>query len=110
MQQLGQLDRVESESWRGRSVVTAFVKARFTKNAIPQVWDELRRKINDVGPICRPKYAGDSMMIDDFGDVYGIFLAITGEGYSYAELRRYAEYLRRELLLAPNIKKSRIFW
>ena len=39
--------------------------------------------------------------IDDFGDVYGIFLAITGEGYSQAELRRYVDFLRRELLQAP---------
>jgi multidrug efflux pump subunit AcrB len=109
LQQLGQLDRVESESWRGRSVVTAFVKAQFTKDAIPQVWDELRRKINDVQPNLPPSVRGKSMIIDDFGDVYGIFLAITGEGYSYAELRRYAEYLRRELLLAPNVKKVEFF-
>ncbi len=109
VQQMGQLDRVESESWRGRSVVTAFIKARFTKEAIPQVWDELRRKINDVQPNLPPSVRGKSIIIDDFGDVYGIFLAITGEGYSYAELRRYAEYLRRELLLAPNVKKVDFF-
>ncbi len=109
VQQLGQLDRVESESWRGRSVVTAFIKARYTKEAIPQVWDELRRKINDVQPNLPPSARGQSVIIDDFGDVYGIFLAITGEGYSYAELRRYAEYLRRELLLAPNVKKVDFF-
>jgi multidrug efflux pump subunit AcrB len=109
VQQLGQLDRVESESRRGRSVVTAFIKGRYHKDAIPQVWDELRRKIDDVQPRLPPSVRGKSIVIDDFGDVYGIFLAITGEGYSFAELRRYAEYLRRELLLVQNVNKVDFF-
>jgi multidrug efflux pump subunit AcrB len=108
-QQLGQLRRVESESLRGRSVVTAVIQDRFHKDAIPQVWDELRRKINDVQPLLPPSVRGKSIVVDDFGDVYGIFLAITGEGFSQAELRRYTEFLRRELLLVPGVKKAELF-
>jgi len=103
-QQLGQLDRVESESSRGMSVVTARIKDRYHKDRIPQVWDELRRKINDVQPQLPPSVRGRSIVVDDFGDVFGIFLAITGDGYSSAELRRYAEFLRRELLLVKDVK------
>ena len=109
LQQLGQLKRVDSESSRGMSVVTAVIKDRFHKEAIPQVWDELRRKIGDVQPQLPPSVRGRSMVIDDFGDVYGIFLAITGDGFSFAELRRYAEFMRRELLLAPNVNKVELF-
>src|SRR5262245_25895220 len=109
VQQLGQLDRVESESLRGSSVVIARVKDRYHKDAIPQVWDELRRKINDVQPQLPPSVRGRSMVIDDFGDVYGIFLAISGEGYSSAELRRYAEFLRRELLQVQDVKSVELF-
>ena len=109
LQQLGQLKRVDSESSRGMSVVTAVIKDRFHRDAIPQVWDELRRKVGDVQPLLPPSVRGRSMVIDDFGDVYGIFLAITGDGYSFPELRRYAEFLRRELLLAPNVKKVELF-
>jgi multidrug efflux pump subunit AcrB len=108
-QQLGQLKRVESESARGMSVVSAISQDRFHKDAIPQVWDELRRKIGDVQPQLPPPVRGKSMVIDDFGDVYGIFLAITGDGYSQSELRRYADFLRREMLLAPNVKKVELF-
>src|SRR6478609_4560033 len=97
VQQLGQLDRVESESSRGMSVVIARVKDQFHKDAIPQVWDELRRKINDVQPQLPPSVRGKSTVIDNFGDVFGIFLAISGDGYSFPELRRYAEFLRREM-------------
>jgi multidrug efflux pump subunit AcrB len=108
-QQLGQLKRVDSESTRGMSVVSAIIQDRFHRDAMPQVWDELRRKIADVQTKLPPSVRGQSMVIDDFGDVYGIFLAITGEGYTQPELRRYAEFLRRELLLVPNIKKVEFF-
>src|SRR5512139_1592810 len=87
LQQLGQLDRVDSESSRGMSVVSARIKDRFHKDAIPQVWDELRRKISDVQAQLPPSVRGTSMVVDDFGDVYGIFLAISGEGFTYPELR-----------------------
>src|SRR5215468_72990 len=103
-QQLGQLERVESESLRGRSVVSAVIQDRFHEDTIPQVWDELRRKINDVQPRLPPSVRGRSVVIDDFGDVYGVFLAITGDGYTPAELRRYAEFLRRELQTVQDVK------
>lgn len=109
VQQLGQLDRVQSESSRGMSVVTARIMDRYHKDAIPQVWDELRRKINDVQPQLPPSVRGQSMVVDNFGDVFGIFLAITGEGYTQSELRRYAEFLRREMLLVPNVKSVELF-
>lgn len=108
-QQLGQLDYVESESSRGRSVVSVNIKDRYDKHRIPQVWDELRRKIADVQAQLPPAVRGQSIVVDDFGDVYGIFLAVTGEGYSSAELRRYVEFLRRELLLVPGVKSVALF-
>jgi multidrug efflux pump subunit AcrB len=108
-QQLGQLKRVESESARGRSVVKVVIEDRYDRHKIPQVWDELRRKITDVEPQLPPSVRGKSMVIDDFGDVYGVFLAITGDGFTYPQLRRYAEFLRRELLLVDNVKKVELF-
>lgn len=108
-QQLGQLDRVESESYRGRSIVKAVIRSRYDKHRIPQVWDELRRKISDVQVQLPPSVRGQSIVVDDFGDVYGIFLAVGGRGFTYPELRRYAEFLRRELLLVDNVKKVELF-
>jgi multidrug efflux pump subunit AcrB len=49
------------------------------------------------------------MVIDNFGDVFGIFLAVTGDGYSFPELRRYVEFLRRELLLVEGVKSVELF-
>src|SRR5262249_17190083 len=67
-QQLGQLKRVESESTRGRSVVSVVIKDEFDKPSIPQVWDELRRKVADVQPQLPPSVRGQSVVVDDFGD------------------------------------------
>ncbi|WP_249269965.1 hypothetical protein, partial [Vibrio cholerae] len=52
---------------------------------LPQIWDELRRKVNDLKGALPPG-VNPPLVIDDFGDVYGILLAVTGEGYSYKEL------------------------
>ncbi len=108
-QQMGQVDRIESESTRGRSLVRVHIKDRYHKDTIPQVWDELRRKVNDVQPRLPPSVRGTSQVVDDFGDVYGIFLAITGKGFSQPELRRYADTVRRELQLVPGIAKVDLF-
>lgn len=108
-QQLGQLSYVESESTRGRSVVSVNIKDRYDRHRIPQVWDELRRKIADVQPQLPPSVRGKSMVVDDFGDVFGIFLAVTGEGFTFPEIRRYVESLRRELLLVPGVKSVEFF-
>ncbi len=108
-QRLGQLDYVESESTRGRSVVTVTIKDHYDRERMPQVWDELRRKIADVQAQLPPAVRGQSMVVDDFGDVYGIFFAVTGDGFTFPELRRYGEFLRRELLQVPGVKSVALF-
>ena len=103
-QELGQLERVESRSARGVSTVKAVMKDKYDKNALPQVWDELRRKVNDYQRYLPPG-AGPSIVNDDFGDVYGVYVAITGEGYTYKEIYEYAKFLQRELLKAQDVKR-----
>jgi multidrug efflux pump subunit AcrB len=108
IQQLGQLDWIESTSYWGASHVKAHIKDEYDKFALPQVWDELRRKVNDVqGQL--PPGAGPSVVNDDFGDVWGVFLALYGPEYSYAELREVAKLLQRELLLVKDVAKID-FW
>ncbi len=108
VQQLGQLDDVESQSQKGLSIVTANMKDKYDKKTLPQVWDELRRKVNDVQGYLPPG-AGPSIVNDDFGDVYGVFFALSGDGYTYKELEDVAKYLQRELLLAQDVAKITFF-
>jgi len=108
VQMLSQLDELESKSERGLSTLTVTVKDRYDAGSLPQVWDELRRKIGDAqGDL--PPGAGPSLVVDDFGDVYGIFIAIYGDGYSYKELEDYADFLRTEILLVPDVAKVDFF-
>ncbi len=108
IQQMGQLDEISSISYRGLSIVTASMKEHFDKTTLPQVWDELRRKVGDA-QVRLPPGAGPSVVNDDFGDVYGIFFAIYGDEYSYNELWDVAKLLRRELLLVQDVAKVDIF-
>jgi len=103
-QEMGQLERVESRSSRDLSIVQVTMKDKYDKKSLPQVWDELRRKVNDYQRQLPPG-AGPSIVNDDFGDVYGVFLAITGEGYTYKEMYEYAKFLQRELLKAQDVKR-----
>lgn len=107
-QRLGQLKNVRSRSTRGMSLVKVDIKDQFGKSELPQVWDEMRRKMAEAETKLPPG-AGPVMINDDFGDVYGIFLAITGEEYSRQELQDFAEFLKVELLLCDGVKRVEFF-
>ena len=108
VQQLGQLKEIESKNDRGLSTITVRIKDQYDKAALPQVWDELRRKVGDVqGQL--PPGTSTSIVNDDYGDVWGVFIALYGDEYTYAELKEYAKLLRRELLLVKDVAKIE-FW
>ena len=104
IQEMGQVDLVYSKSDSGLSIITVDIKPENPKETLPQIWDELRRKISDTQPSLPPG-AGTSNVIDDFGVVYGILYAVYGDGYSYKEIKLYAELLQRELLLVDDVGK-----
>jgi multidrug efflux pump subunit AcrB len=108
IQSMSQLDEVYSTSQEGASLIYVDIKSTYKSNQLPQIWDELRRKVGDMqGEL--PPGAGPSIVNDDFGDVYGVFFALTGKGHSYAELKAYAEELKTELLGCQDVAKI-AFW
>jgi len=107
-QEMAQLKRIESTSSRGKSEIKAVMHDEYDKHRLPQVWDELRRKVNDYQTKLPPG-AGPSIVNDDFGDVYGTYYALSGEGYTPAELKEVAKLYRRELLLVDDVKRV-VIW
>ena len=104
IQKMDELKEIWSTSQEGLSVVYAEMKDKYQAKELPQVWDKLRRKVGDMQGTLPPG-AGPSIVNDDFGDVYGLFYAITGDAYSYEELREYARDLTKELLLCQDVAK-----
>ena len=107
-QKLGQLKELESRSMRNLSTVTVTIQDKYDKDSLPQVWDELRRKVSDAQADLPPG-AGPSLVVDDFGDVYGVFIGVYGDEYDYAELKKFTDYLRKELLLVDGVAKISTF-
>ena len=104
VQQMGQLKKVTSTSYPGKSVILVEMKDKYDKNALPQIWDELRRKVGDKASSL-PSGCSTPAVRDDYGDVYGVLYAIYGDGFTEAELKAHAKLLRRELLLCDDVAK-----
>lgn len=104
LQQLSYVDNIRSISSNGLSQVTVEMKSIYRKADLAQIWDEMRRKIRDM-QASLPPGVQTPVINDDFGDVFGVFMAITGTGYSYEELADYVDILRRELVLIDGVGK-----
>ena len=109
LQQLSSLDKIKSTSSAGLSQITPTIQNTYSGAELQQVWDTLRRKISDMGVTgALPPGTSEPLVLDDFGDVFGLMVAVTGEGYSYSELEDYVDYIRRELILVPGVAKVEI--
>lgn len=109
LQQLSALDEVKSTSSAGLSQITATIQNTYGGDALQQIWDLVRRKISDLmvrGEL--PPGTSAPLVLDDFGDVFGMMFAVTGPDYSYAEIEDYVDYIRRELILVPGVAKIEV--
>jgi multidrug efflux pump subunit AcrB len=104
IQQLPYVHHVTSVSTAGQSQIMVEMKDNYRAAELKQIWDELRHKITDLQGQLPPGVAKPTVR-DDFGDVYGILYAVTGQGYSDDELSDYVDFLRRELVTVPAVGK-----
>lgn len=102
LQELEQIDYLRSDSRAGVSTIDVYIKPHYKTRQLPQIFDEVRRKVVDVAPSLPPG-ANEPSVIDDVGDVFGFLLAITGDGFSEAELEEYVKGIRRELSLVAGV-------
>ena len=88
----------------GMSDITIEFKDKYRAADIPNIYDELRRKLADVrGQL--PPGVQDPIVVGDFADVYGVYYALTGAGYSWRDLRDVADRLKKEIVLVDGIRK-----
>lgn len=104
IQQLPYVDNIKSISTPGKSQITVEMKSIYRKDDLRGIWEEMRRKINDLTPSL-PSGVYPPKIIDDFADVYGMLIAVTGDGYQYKDINDYVDFLKRELVLVDGVGK-----
>ncbi len=102
------IDKVESQSSADLSLITVTLLTTVPDDETEQYWDILRRKVNDVQSKI-PREASSSIVIDDYGDVYGMFYALTSDGFNNEELSRYAEMIQREIQNIEGISRVDLY-
>lgn len=107
IRQLPYVDTITSISSAGMAQITVSMEMIYGPDELPQIWDEMRRKVNDLQPTL-PSGVKSLQIIDDFGDVFGVMIMLTGDGYDYVELKRYADLLSREIELVDGVGKVSI--
>ena len=105
IQKMPQVKRIKmSVSRPGLSDILIDFKDEYKSDDLPNIFDELRRKIADVKPSLPPG-AQAPIVLDDFGDVYGIYLMLTGDGYSWRDLYDTADAIKKQLVLVNGVRK-----
>ncbi|WP_286261150.1 efflux RND transporter permease subunit [Thalassotalea atypica] len=104
LQQMWQLDLLESVSKPGFSRITMEVQPKIDGPLLPQIWDELRKRLRDVRSSL-PLGASDPIVVDDFGDVYGNYYALSAPDFSAYQMREFSRTIRRELLTVDGVAK-----
>lgn len=104
LESLQWLDVITSNTKAGESTLFVTLLDRTPPDAVPDQWYQVRKKIGDM-QTSLPVGTLGPFFNDDFGDVYGVIYALTSDGFSYRELRDYAEYVRAELLRVPDAGK-----
>ncbi len=109
LQDMAEVKEIRSVSSAGFSEISVEIKFEEspTREDLQIIWTKLRNKVRDAAAELPPG-TGTSQVFDEFGDVFGIYYVLTGDGYSMAELRSYGKVLRQELLAVPGIGKINI--
>ena len=104
LQKLKELDSLESFSRAGHSRIKVNIKPSYGTDELPQIWDKVRARTAEAARTLPPG-AAEPVVIDDFGDVFGLLLALTGDGFSPVQVEQYAEDIKRELSLVDGVAR-----
>ena len=104
---LPDVNKVKTECRNGSAMFTVEFRMTVLEKELEQYFDLLRRKVNDAASRL-PQGCYSPVVVDDMMDVYGIFYALTADGYDYPEMYKYAKYIRRELLSVKGVKRINI--
>ena len=105
---MGNIDNIESYSYNDLSLIQIELLSTVPDDEVEQCWDMLRRKVSDAHALL-PEGATTPIVKDDFGNVYGMFYALTGDGLSDRELSDYAELVKREVNELEGVDRVELY-
>ncbi len=108
LQEVPYADKIRSYSKPGEAQIIFQIKDNSKPGDVPQIWYSVRKKIGDMRGSLPPGVVGP-FFNDEFGDVFGVIYALSGQGFSPAELKTQADALRQELLRVPDVAKVELF-
>ncbi|HUL57132.1 MAG TPA: efflux RND transporter permease subunit, partial [Usitatibacter sp.] len=104
LQETPNLDFLKSYSKPGESTVFVYVKDSTQPSAIKDTWYQVRKKVGDIRQTLPPGIQGP-FFNDEFGDTFGNIYALTGDGFTYAQLKETADRIRNQLLRVKSVAK-----
>ena len=109
IQSMSDVFQIKSESYFGMSKISIELQPTLAPDYMPVKWDELRRKVANIQPRL-PSGASAINVSDDFGDVFGIYYALTAdEGFTYDDMRDWAQKIKTELTPISGVQKVYLF-
>lgn len=105
---MGNVNNIESSSFNDLSIITVDLLSTVKDDDVEQHWDLLRRKVNDAVSVL-PEGAMTPIVKDDFGNVYGMFYALTSDEFTHKELSDYAEYIKREISVIDGVERIELY-
>ena len=109
LQSMRGVHKITSESYYGYSKITVELNPATRADEIPQLWDELRRKVTNISPQL-PAGAGAIRVNDDFSDVYGLYYGLVADdGFSWSEIRDWAQRIKTDVVTVGGVQKVALF-
>ncbi|MGE5652203.1 MAG: efflux RND transporter permease subunit, partial [Bacillota bacterium] len=108
LQETPYIDRIRSYSKPGETTIILQLRESTPPKETPGAWYQVRKKIGDIRNTLPPGVIGP-FFNDEFGDTYGSIFALSGDGFSYAEVKDYADFVRQQFLRVPSVSKVELF-
>ena len=108
LQETPYVDKIRSYSKPGETLIIVQLRESAPPKDVPGAWYQVRKKIGDIRGTLPPGVIGP-FFNDEFGDTYGSIFALSGDGFNYAELKDYADFVRQQLLKIPSVAKVELF-
>nr|WP_315393407.1 efflux RND transporter permease subunit [uncultured Duganella sp.] len=108
LQETPGIDEISSYSKPGETLITLKLRESTPPKEVAQSWYQVRKKIGDIRGTLPPGVQGP-FFNDEFGDTYGSIFALSGDGFTYAEMKQYADFARQQLLGVPSVSKVELF-